>query len=145
MSERKCNSHLAGEFFVCAELAKRGLNVSLTMGNAKAVDIYAEHDGRAVSIQVKAIAHRRNVGWPLPIDRTKILDGVVFVLVICNDPDEAPTYYVVPPEEVRKLGRWYKSRAILEVRKVKDGPWLNAWHLIEERMEPLAVGSLRRR
>jgi hypothetical protein len=31
------NTHIAGEMFVAAELAKRGYLVSLTMGNAKAV------------------------------------------------------------------------------------------------------------
>ena len=30
---------MAGEFSVCAELLKRGHNASITMGNAKAVDI----------------------------------------------------------------------------------------------------------
>lgn len=69
------NTHLAGEFFVAAELAKRGYSVSLTMGNAKAVDLFAERGGKAICIQVKALAHRRNVGWPLPLDGPKSPGG----------------------------------------------------------------------
>ena len=42
----KNTTHLAGEFLVAGELARRGYAVSLTMGNAKSVDIYAEsHKG----------------------------------------------------------------------------------------------------
>jgi len=35
----KNNTHLAGEFFVAAELFKRNYQVSLTLGNAKEVDL----------------------------------------------------------------------------------------------------------
>src|SRR4051794_20675743 len=70
------NTHIAGEMFVAAELAKRGYSVSLTMGNAKAVDLFAEYKGRAICIQVKAIAHKRNIGWPLPFEKEKIVDNV---------------------------------------------------------------------
>ena len=34
--------HLAREFLVAGELSRRGYPVSITMGNAKSVDIYAE-------------------------------------------------------------------------------------------------------
>jgi hypothetical protein len=52
------SSHLAGEFFVAAELSKRGYCIALTMGNAKAIDIFAERDRHSVNIQVKAIRHK---------------------------------------------------------------------------------------
>ena len=71
------NTHIAGEMFVAAELAKRGYSVSLTMGNAKAVDLFAEYKGQAICIQVKAIAKSKNVGWPLPFEKTKIIDDVI--------------------------------------------------------------------
>lgn len=90
------NTHIAGELFVAAELAKRGYAVSLTMGNAKAVDLFAEKNGKAICVQVKAIARRKNVGWPLPMRKEKILDGVIFVCVVLNEVGAPPTYYVVP-------------------------------------------------
>src|SRR6185369_4676247 len=37
-------SGLAGEFFVAAELLKRGLQTSLTLGNAKSIDLFAIND-----------------------------------------------------------------------------------------------------
>ena len=57
-------SHLAGEYFAAAELSKRGWAVAMTIGNAKAIDVFAEKGRRTASIQVKSISQRRNVGWP---------------------------------------------------------------------------------
>jgi hypothetical protein len=49
-------SGLAGEFFVAAELLKRGLQTSLTLGNAKSIDLFAINDeGTRFTIQVKAL------------------------------------------------------------------------------------------
>ncbi len=133
------NTHIAGEMFVAAELAKRGYNVSLTMGNAKAVDLFAERDGRSICVQVKAISHKRNVGWPLPFDKRKIIDHVVFVCVVLNDVGEQCTYYVLPPDEVRQRGKWYETsgRAILNVGAAKD--FEAAWHLIDRAMSTTSI------
>ncbi|GJD54749.1 hypothetical protein [Methylobacterium dankookense] len=125
------NTHIAGEMFVAAELAKRGYSVSLTMGNAKAVDLFAERNGNAICIQVKAIAHKRNVGWPLPFNKAKIIDKVLYVCVILNEVGEAPTYYVLPPHEVRERGRWYTNRAILDIGRLRGSGFEGAWHLID--------------
>jgi hypothetical protein len=126
------NTHIAGEMFVAAELAKRGLSVSLTMGNAKAVDLFAEYKGQAICIQVKAIARRKNVGWPLPFEKAKIIDDVMYVCVILNEIGKPPTYYVLPPEEVRKRGKWYATRAILDLSTVRGTEFEDAWYLIDE-------------
>ena len=37
-------SGLAGEFFAATELLKRGLQTSLTLGNAKSIDLFAIND-----------------------------------------------------------------------------------------------------
>lgn len=46
---------LSGEYFVAAELLRRGFNVVITMGNAKAIDLIAEKKGKTFPIQVKSI------------------------------------------------------------------------------------------
>jgi hypothetical protein len=48
---------LAGEFFVAAELLKRGLQTSVTFGNAKAIDLlaYNPKTKRTFTVQVKAL------------------------------------------------------------------------------------------
>ena len=128
------NTHISGEMFVAAELAKRGYSVSLTMGNAKAVDLFAEYKGEAICIQVKAIARRKNVGWPLPFKKEKIIDHVMYVCVVLNEINEPPTYYVMPPHEGRQRGKWYATRAILDLSTVRHSEFLGAWHLIDKEL-----------
>jgi hypothetical protein len=59
------NSGLSGEYFVAAELYRRGFSVGMTIGNAKAVDLFAEKYGKVHQIQVKTIRNRKSVGWPM--------------------------------------------------------------------------------
>lgn len=40
------STSLSGEYFVAAELLRRGFTVGITMGNAKGIDILAEKDGK---------------------------------------------------------------------------------------------------
>jgi hypothetical protein len=85
---------LAGEFFVAAELLKRGVQVSLTFGNAKAIDLLAHNPktDRNFTIQVKSL-RRKNF---FPISRAKINASHVYVFVVLNKPGEDVQYFVVP-------------------------------------------------
>lgn len=58
----------------------------------------------------------------------------MYVCVILNDVDHAPTYYVLPPEEVQKRGRWYRTRAILNIGDLKGSGFEGAWHLVESEL-----------
>jgi hypothetical protein len=134
------NTHLAGEFFVAAELAKRGYTVSLTLGNAKAVDLIAEKDGFAVPIQVKAISLAKHAGWPIPHNDEKIVSRVVYVCVVLNSAGTPPDYYVAHPEEILQLRDKYKTRAILTLSKAKQADLKGKWSKLEA-----ALGDRKRR
>ncbi len=54
------NTGLSGEYFVAAELYRRGWSVGMTIGNAKAVDLYAEKENKRIAIQVKSIYKKKN-------------------------------------------------------------------------------------
>ncbi len=73
---------LSGEYFVAAEMLRRGFSVGITMGNAKAIDILAEKNGKQFIIQVKAIYKKKNVGWPMMKD--KVNTKIFFVFVNLN-------------------------------------------------------------
>lgn len=52
-------SGMAGELFVAAELFKRELQVSITLGNAKSIDLFAVNNkGSSFTIQVKTLRSR---------------------------------------------------------------------------------------
>lgn len=84
---------LAGEFFVAGELLKRGLQTSITFGNAKAIDIFAhsESSGVTYTVQVNALRQRNY----FPIKRSAIEPHHVYVLVILNKPGDAVDYFIV--------------------------------------------------
>jgi hypothetical protein len=129
--------HMAGELFVAAELSKRGYQVSLTMGNAKAVDLFAERDGKVVCIQVKTLLKQAHAGWRIPFDMSKIIDGVIYVCVVLNRVGQAPHYYILKPQEVRdRAKRWpAKGRpdtGIADLPLAAAMDRRDAWHLIDK-------------
>ncbi len=128
---KKPCTHLAGEFFVAAELSRRGYNVALTLGNAKKVDLIVENDGKTIPIQVKALAARKKVGWPLKVDQ-HYDEKLVFVLVILGAPGTLPEYFILSGESVEQFRKDYKTRAILDISVVKG--FKDYWTLIEERI-----------
>ena len=80
-------SGLAGEFFVAAELLKRGLQTSLTLVNAKSIDLFAINDqDTRFTIQVKAL---RSPNYFL-IDLERVQDACYYVFVVLNKPDVRP-------------------------------------------------------
>ena len=59
-------SGVAGEYFVAAELSRRGYIASITLRNTKGIDILASNEdaSRSVGIQVKT-SQNRNKEWIL--------------------------------------------------------------------------------
>ena len=57
----KNTSHLAGEFLAAGELSRRGLGVSIAIGNAKSVDIVAQSTTVIYRVDAKAVRAKTNV------------------------------------------------------------------------------------
>ncbi len=136
-------THLAGEYFVAAELYRLGYTVAMTLGNAKAIDLFAETDGRTVNVQVKAIAKRQNVGWP--IMRGKVMAGVVYVFVCLNEPPLAPSYFIATAEEARKKVKQYTTRGIIDLTTLRSDDFINRWDKIEASLSRPGGRRVRRR
>jgi hypothetical protein len=102
---------LAGEFFVAAELLKRGLQTSVTFGNAKQIDLFAHNSqtGKRFNIQVKAL-RKKNY---FPINSAKIEKKQIYVFVLLNKPGEAVQYFVVPGKllanEPQRFGKSFQD------------------------------------
>src|SRR5690606_26261412 len=100
---------LAGELFVAAELLKRGIQTSITFGNAKAIDLLAHNaeTRRNFTIQVKTIGNKS----VLRISRSKIQPVHIYVFVVLNQPDEAVQYIIVPgatlANEPERFTHWF--------------------------------------
>jgi len=130
--DKNC-SHLAGEYFVAAELYRRGYSVAVTLGNAKAIDLFAEKGTRTINIQVKAIRNRKSVGWPMVHDR--ILDNVIYIFVCLNNPGTPPQYFICTPEEARKKVKQYSTRGIIDLTTLREPAYEERWDKIERMLD----------
>ena len=99
-------SGVAGEYFVAAELSRRGYVASLTLRNTRGIDILASNTDatKSVGIQVKA-----NQGsgkeWMLNQKiENDIATNLFFVFIRLNDLAD-PEYYIVPRVAVARYAR----------------------------------------
>ncbi len=105
----KNTSALAGEFLVAGELSRRGYLVSITMGNAKAIDIFASTArGEKITFDIKASSYKTS--WPV----SEIDDGIDFYVFISlqspdilrsqslNNENTPPEDYVLPGKDINE-------------------------------------------
>ena len=120
------NTGLSGEYFVAAELYRRGWSVGMTIGNAKAVDLFAEKENIVVQIQVKSIYKKKNVGWPIMKDNIK--KDCVYIFVNLNgDKMAAPDYFICTSEEVFKKVKQYSTRGIIDLGSINNEDFRDRW------------------
>jgi hypothetical protein len=93
----------AGEFFVAAELARRGWAPSITPSGVEGTDIMAQHaeTRRVIAVQVKASKSRR---FTLSVrdERPSVTMDEWYVLVSLESAD-SPRYWVLPRNHVTAL------------------------------------------
>lgn len=121
---------LAGEFFVAAELLKRGIQTSVTFGNAKSIDLLAHNPstGQNFTVQVKAL-RKKNY---FPIKPRSVREAHIYVFVLLNAPGEAVQYFVVPGEvlvnDQERFGKDFQHPTFPGIHPKMLGDYENAWH-----------------
>ncbi len=126
---------LAGEFFVAAELLKRGLLVSVTFGNAKAIDLLAYHPvtKRNFNIQVKSL---RSKNYFL-IGHAKVDRSHTYVFVLLNKPQEPVQYFIVPgktlADEPKRFAKWFLDQKMpgIHPKTLTQEGFESAWSLFD--------------
>ena len=139
-------SGVAGEYFVAAELSRRGYIASVTLRNSKGVDILCSNAeaSRTVGIQVKT-NQGRGAEWVL---NKKIedyfADNLFYIFVSLNDNRSPPDYFVVPSKTVAEFAKTYHQEWLTtpgrKGRVHKDNPmrkfrddkkiYLSRWELL---------------
>lgn len=106
------NSGISGEFYVAAELTKRGYVASLTSKNTKAIDLLASNsDGsKVVSIQVKTTKKGTSFTLGQKDEMIETNESLFYVFVNLNittknnQVEYGPVeYYVVPMKKVKRF------------------------------------------
>lgn len=138
-------SGVAGEYFVAAELSRRGYTASLTLRNTRGIDILVSNADATKSVGVQVKTNRGGKKeWMLSekVERD-VATNLVFVFVRLNELS-APDYYVVPLADVAKYaveshnrwlgtpGRQGQPHKDNPVRKFADPDqvYLNQWGLL---------------
>jgi hypothetical protein len=113
----KNTSHLAGEFLVAGELSRRGYPVSITMGNAKSIDIHADVNGGKETIRVEAKAGRAKGNWP--IAKEAVREDMYYVFVHLQTKTKIERN--VPPEYFVALGKEILSKSLIKTWGKRQG------------------------
>ena len=137
---------VSGEYFVAAELSRRGYIASITLRNTRGIDILAANAdaSRSVGIQVKTNRGKEK-NWMLNEKAENAVSNTLFyVFVNLNGPDERPAYHVVPSKVVADYvheshRRWISTpgrdgtpRNDTSMRNFKDveNKFLDRWELL---------------
>lgn len=106
-------SHMAGEYLVAGELARRGYPVVITPGKAKSVDIVT-YEAPRIRVNAKAIRGKGN--WPLKKDSVRHDLWYIFVFL------QTPTKYdKFPPESFVASGKEIMRRSLIKRWKTRQG------------------------
>jgi len=131
-------SGLAGELFVAAELLKREWQVSLTMGNAKSIDLFVQkHDmSRAVTVQVKTL--RSSNCYPIGVQ--DVNTEQIYVFVLLHKPGEAVEYFILPgqhmtdhPQELWGEDGGQSDFAGITIGRIR--PFKDNWEVFDDAMK----------
>jgi hypothetical protein len=137
---------VSGEYFVAAELSRRGYVASITLRNTRGIDILAANAdaSQSVGIQVKTNRGKKK-DWMLNEKaENDVADTLFYVFVNLNGPDERPAYHVVPSKVVAAYvrethrawlsspGRSGASHNDTAMRHFKDeaNKYLDKWELL---------------
>ena len=93
---------VSGEYFVAAELSRRGIISSVTLKNTKGIDILVANETatRIIGIQVKTNQNDRKA-WVLNSKAEDFFaDNLFYVFVNLIDNEHLPEYYIVPSKDV---------------------------------------------
>lgn len=126
MADRN-TSHLAGEFLVAGELSRRGYPISITIGNAKAVDIHADTKEKG-TIKVEAKAGRTKGNFP--IKRSSVEKNQYYIFVyLQTEVSEPPEYFVARGDEIlsKNLIKTWKTRQGIPYKSLNTEEYKGRW------------------
>jgi len=137
---------VSGEYFVAAELSRRGYVASVTLRNTRGIDILAsnEEGSKTVNIQVKTKRFKVK-DWMMNKKAESIKDkNMFYVFVSLNEEDKKPDYYICPSSDVaryvtRRHKKWLKTPGrsgqkhvdnSIRVWEDLDNKYLDKWDLL---------------
>lgn len=135
---------MAGEFLVAGKLFKLGYQVSITLGNAKSIDLYVsfgDSDSRPLCVQVKTL---RKPNCFL-IRQEDIKEDHIYVFVMLWDISKQEDYYIITGKEIMQNrdhffggSYWHEKPSnmpAINLGPLKDGGYKDRWDIFEEMLK----------
>jgi hypothetical protein len=122
-NDKRYRTQWAAQFFVAGELTRRGYLISLTLGNAPDVDLFAvSGSGNKFMIDVKGLSSKNF--WL--IKESEVRDDLYYVLVYIPAQDQQPEYYIFSSSELMNAIKSLKERTLSAGKKwVESGSGIN--------------------
>ena len=123
----KNQTKYAAEFYVAAELYRRGFNVGMMLGNTEDIDLLAAKGGKSFQVQVKGIQKTSSINWNMK--RTSAKEGILYVLVNLHaDTVASPEFFVLDDDDLQSVLKEVKSkRDYINYSNVKNQGFGGAW------------------
>ena len=112
---------VTGEYYVCAELGRRGILALLTPKNNPLFDIVAVSPdaSKTVTIQVKTMSERNKQGWKLGMDICRRKNNPLLFTILVNLTGSQIEYYVYEYDVLSE--RVEKSYSDYLIKPKRDG------------------------
>ena len=128
-------SGLAGELFVAAELLKREYQVSLTLGNAKSIDLFVQKtdESKPITVQVKTL---RTSNCYLIRSKT-INPEQIYVFVLLHKVGQPVEYFIARGKELieKRFEVWGQDGGEADFAGITMGrirPFKDKWEEFEK-------------
>jgi hypothetical protein len=103
---------IAGEYFVAAELSRRGYLASITLRNSRGVDILATNRDATKSVAIQVKTNQRGIAQWILNEKVETSAGddslpenLFFVFVNLPPNGDAPSYHIIERREVARLAK----------------------------------------
>jgi len=118
---------VAGEYFVAAELSRRGYIASISLRNTRGIDILATNAAASRSVTIQCKTSQSGNRWLLSVkDEAFHSENHFYVFVALRGPEERPHYHVVPSaivaKHIRNNHRRWLAAPGLHGQAHKDNP-----------------------
>ena len=121
----------AGEFLAVGKLFKKGLQVAVTFGNAKAIDLLAynpENDKKKYSVQVKTQKKSKKDFF---LKEKDIKDDHIYIFITLNDFKNNEDYYIIKGSEIRKDVKKFFGPKMSAIRHSSLEEYINKWEVFD--------------
>jgi hypothetical protein len=141
----KSLSGVAGEYFVAAELSRRGYLASITLRNTRGIDVLVTNADASKSAGIQVKTNQNSIKkWILNIKAENLFSETLYYVFVDLNGDALPTFHVVPSTIVAEYcrtthaqwlstpGRSGQKHNPSDIRNFADPQdrYLNAWHLL---------------